>query len=110
MMHKKVPGYLSKRVMDLEKYIDGVAEKLPLLIAFILPGGGRVGASLHHARTVCRRAERRIVAVSQSEYVPSDVLVYMNRLSDALFTMARFANVKDKHKEILWDKRGSING
>lgn len=108
LMHKKVPGYLNKRVTEIEKYIDGVAEHLPLLIAFILPGGGRVGASLHHARTVCRRAERRIVEIAQSEYVPPDVLVYMNRLSDALFTMARYANLKDKHKEILWDKRGSV--
>ena len=108
MMHKKVPGYLSRRVTELETYIDGVAKYLALLTAFILPGGGKVGAALHHARTVCRRAERRIVDVAQSEHVPPDVLVYMNRLSDVLFVMARFANLKDKHKEILWDKRGSV--
>lgn len=109
-MHKKLPGYLSKRTKEIEKYIDGVSEKLQILTAFILPGGSIVGANLHHARTVARRAERRIVALSEKEFVPDDVLIYMNRLSDLLFTMARFANKEDKHKEILWNKRGTLEG
>lgn len=108
IMHKKLPGYLEKRTKEIEKYIDKVAEKLKLLTAFILPGGGEVGARLHHARTVARRAERRIVTLSEKEFVPKDVLAYMNRLSDLLFTMARFANKQDKHKEILWNKRGVL--
>lgn len=108
VIHEKLPGYLHRRTIELEKFIDGIAEHLELLTAFILPGGSNVGSRLHHARTVARRAERRIVALSEKEYVPADVLMYMNRLSDALFTMARFANHKDKHKEILWNKRGVL--
>lgn len=108
VMHKKLPLYLKKRTDELEKYINSVAEKLPLLIAFILPGGGTVGSSLHHARTVCRRAERRVVALAKKESVVPEILIYLNRLSDVMFTMARFANLKDKHKEILWNKRGTL--
>lgn len=105
-MHKKLPGYLQKRTEEIEKYIDAVAETLEILTAFILPGGSIVASHLHHARTVARRAERRIVTLGEKEYIPEDMRVYMNRLSDLLFTMARFANKEDKHKEIRWDKRG----
>ena len=108
VMHEKLPGYLQRRTEEIEKYIDALAQKLEILTAFILPGGSIVASNLHHARTVARRAERRIVTLAEKEYVPSDLRVYMNRLSDLLFTMARLANKQDKHKEIRWDKRGSL--
>lgn len=103
-IQKELPHYLHKRVEELEQYIDDLTEKLPPLQAFILPGGGRAGSLLHQARTICRRAERRIVALAKKEQIPFEILIYMNRLSDLLFTMARFVNHKEKHKEILWNK------
>lgn len=103
-IQKELPQYLYKRVEEMEHAIDALTEEMPSLRAFILPGGGRGGALLHQARTVCRRAERRIVGLAQRERVPSEILTYMNRLSDLLFTMARFVNHKEKHKEILWNK------
>ena len=95
---------LEKRVMDFEKLIDRMAGKLPTLRNFILPGGGKAGATLHHARTVCRRAERRLVGLQQDEEIDEHVVKYVNRLSDLLFTMARFVNRKDKQKETIWVK------
>ena len=95
---------LDQRVEDFEKMIDEMTGKLPPLQNFILPGGGGAGSVLHFARTVCRRAERRIVALSEKGKVSSDIIVYLNRLSDLLFTMARFVNYKEKKKEIVWIK------
>ncbi|MBI1982528.1 MAG: cob(I)yrinic acid a,c-diamide adenosyltransferase [Candidatus Levybacteria bacterium] len=98
---EKVQG-LGKRVKEFEKMIDEMTEKLPPLQNFILPGGGGTGSALHFARTACRRAERRVVALSEKEKVSLDIIVYLNRLSDLLFTMARFVNHKEKHREIFW--------
>lgn len=95
---------LSQRVEQFEKLIDQLAEKLPELRNFILPGGGKIGASLHLARSICRRAERRIVELNKRENVPNDILIYFNRLSDLLFTMARIVNYKEKQKEVVWNK------
>ena len=95
---------LGKRVDEFEKMIDSLTKKLPQLRNFILPGGGRAGSGLHFARTVCRRAERRIVDLSQREHVDSAVIMYCNRLSDLLFTMARFINMKENKQEIVWHK------
>lgn len=94
--------HLPKRVEELEKYIDLLTAKLPELRNFILPGGGKAGAFLHQARTVCRRAERRLVALANKEEVDDSILKYFNRLSDALFTMARFVNHREKKKETIW--------
>lgn len=91
-----------KRAKEIEKQIDEMTKKLPKLMNFILPGGSETGASLHLARTVCRRAERQIVALSKKEKVSSSVLIYINRLSDLLFTMARFVNLAEKKKEVVW--------
>jgi len=95
---------LEKRVSEFEKDIDMMTKKLPELRNFILPGGSRAGATLHHARTVCRRAERRLVGLQQDEEIDEHLVKYINRLSDLLFTMARFVNHKDKQKETLWTK------
>jgi cob(I)alamin adenosyltransferase len=80
---------------QLEEWIDACDEELEPLEAFILPGGGEAGATLHHARAVCRRAERRAVALGQAEEVNGEAIRYINRLSDALFTFARLANARD---------------
>ncbi len=103
--NKKLEEYLRKRVKDFEKQIDSLSEKLPELMNFILPGGGKGGSLLHLTRTVCRRSERRVVELSEKESVSKETLIYINRLSDLLFTLARFINYKDKKKEIIWSTR-----
>lgn len=97
--------YLSKRVKEFEKFIDQMTEQMPALKNFILPSGGKTGAFLHLARAVCRRAERRIVALNNKQKIDNNIIIYLNRLSDLLFTMARFANFKEKKKEIIWRGR-----
>jgi cob(I)alamin adenosyltransferase len=80
---------------ELEEWIDAHEEELPPLESFILPGGSESGASLHHARAVCRRAERRSVALAAEENINDAVIQYLNRLSDALFVLARVVNERD---------------
>jgi cob(I)alamin adenosyltransferase len=96
---------LSKRPEDFEKQIDRLTSQMPVLTQFILPGGGIGGAFLHVARTVARRAERKIVAISRNEEIDPLVLIYLNRLSDLLFTYARYVNFKEKIKEKVWRKK-----
>lgn len=88
----------------LEKQIDEYTAELPPLENFILPGGSKGGAFLHIARTVCRRAERLCVKLSNEEKVNNHTLKYLNRLSDFLFTAARLANNLDGKKEMIWKK------
>lgn len=95
-------SFLSERVSDFEKLIDSQDKILPPLSNFILPGGGRAGASLHQARTVCRRVERGLVALMQKSEVDENVVKYINRLSDLLFSTARFVNHKEHKKETIW--------
>lgn len=94
---------LPERVTDFEMMIDSQAEALPELRNFILPSGGVAGSHLHHARTVCRRAERRLVALMQEEEIDSNVVTYVNRLSDLLFSLARFVNHSERKAEIIWN-------
>ena len=103
--NKKIDVYLEKRVREFENLIDGWTKKLPKLNHFILPGGGKAGSALHLSRTICRRAERRVVDLSKKETVDQNVIMYLNRLSDLLFTMARFANKIEKHKDLVWFKK-----
>jgi cob(I)alamin adenosyltransferase len=91
-----------QRVGDLERAIDRFEEELPPLKHFILPGGCDPGARLHLARTVCRRAERRIAALAAEEEIPAVILAYMNRLSDLLFVLARLVNRRAGAEEIAW--------
>jgi cob(I)alamin adenosyltransferase len=88
-------------IARLESTIDRLEAELPPLRRFILPGGSPAGAALHLARTVCRRAERRVVALG-SEAVEPLVLVYLNRLSDLLFVMARAVNHRSRVPEVEW--------
>lgn len=102
--HKNLGEYLKKRVLEFEKEIDILTKNLPELENFIMPGG-KTGAYFHYGRTVARRAERRIVALIEKEKILEEILVYLNRLSDLLFTFARNINYKEKQKEIIWKKR-----
>jgi len=95
---------LKDRVKDFENSIDKMTESLPALSNFILPGGGKTGAVLHFARTVARRAERKVASLDEKEKVDNSVIMYLNRLSDLLFTMARFVNYREKQNEIVWKK------
>jgi cob(I)alamin adenosyltransferase len=91
-----------ERVTALENAIDEFETELPPLRQFILAGGGNAGALLHIARTVCRRAERRVVSLSEKVEVNPIVIEYLNRLSDFLFVMARVMNHREGKQEILW--------
>lgn len=88
-------------VARLEHWIDSLEERLPPLRRFILAGGSPAGAALHVARTVCRRAERAVVGLGE-QAVDAEVIVYLNRLSDLLFVMARAANHRAGAPEIEW--------
>jgi len=90
------------RVAALERAIDEAEAKLPALTSFVLPGGSPKAAALHLARTVCRRAERAVVHLSHAEPVPPGMIVYLNRLSDLLFTLARQANQRAGNPDIIW--------
>jgi len=89
------------QVERLERWCDEVNEQLPDLTSFILPAGSPAAAALHHARTVCRRAERATVALADAETVTPEALAYLNRLSDLLFILARAAN-RDAGGDVLW--------
>jgi cob(I)alamin adenosyltransferase len=85
----------------LEKTIDEFNERLQPLKSFILPGGSPAAAWCHLARTVCRRAERNVVTLAQKEKINPQVIIYLNRLSDLLFVLARVCN-DDGKKDVLW--------
>ncbi len=87
----------------LEARIDAMTETLPPLRAFILPGGAPVAATIHIARTVCRRAERLVVMLAENEAIGEHVLPYLNRLSDYLFTLARAENAAAGVPDVIWD-------
>ena len=90
------------RVAELEAAIDAGEAELEPLRAFILPGGTPKAAALHVARTVCRRAERRVVALAHEVEIPALVVMYLNRLSDLLFVLARVANRRAGAGEVTW--------
>ena len=91
-----------EKLTAMEKGIDELDEMTPKMKAFILPGGTALAAQAHVARTVCRRAERRILALASKEYVDYAVIRYVNRLSDYLFIASRFINHKAGVEEITW--------
>ncbi len=90
------------RISELERAIDEGDTELAPLRSFILPGGSPKAAALHVARTVCRRAERRVVALESDMEIPPLVVIYLNRLSDLLFTLARVANKRGGVGEVTW--------
>ena len=91
-----------RRIAALEHAIDECETELEPLKSFIIPGGSRKGAVLHVARTVCRRAERRVVRLQHEVEIPALVVIYLNRLSDLLFMLARVANVRTGAGEVTW--------
>ena len=99
------PRMETRHVEALEKLMDRLSEQLPPLENFILPGGSPGAAALHVARTVCRRAERRVIALSRLEAVGPETVRYLNRLSDALFVLARHENRQRGVEDVLWDSR-----
>ena len=90
-------------VLRIEKEIDKLDEQLPELRAFIIPGGARGAAVCHVCRTICRRAERRILVLSETCTISPELLAYVNRLSDYLFVLSRKINFEEQNNEIFWD-------
>jgi cob(I)alamin adenosyltransferase len=102
-----IPGHRAIEdsfVARLERQLDTFNADLPPLKDFILPGGGQAAAACHLARTVVRRAERRVCALADVEEVRSEVLQYLNRLSDLLFVIARRQAREETGQEVIWDR------
>lgn len=100
-----IPGHAilaDSHVTRLESVLDTLNATLPALKDFILPGGSRAAALAHVARTVCRRAERRVITLSKSESVPALACPYLNRLSDLLFVASRVLNLGHAGGDVLW--------
>jgi len=100
-----VPRVEKRHVDALEELMDRLSTELAPLENFVLPGGAPAAVQLHLARTVCRRAERQLVALAAAEAVGEQTIPYLNRLSDALFVMARFENKRQGVPDVLWDSR-----
>ncbi|WP_294537865.1 cob(I)yrinic acid a,c-diamide adenosyltransferase [uncultured Bacteroides sp.] len=94
---------MKEDVEKIEQEIDRLDEKLPPIRAFVLPGGCRSAAVCHVCRTVCRRAERRILTLSETCKISPEVLSFVNRLSDYLFVLSRKLNLDGQNNEIFWD-------
>ncbi len=92
----------SDRVAQFEQLMDDADKELPPLRAFVLPAGTPKAAALHLARTVCRRAERSVVSLAREAEVHELFIIYLNRLSDLLFTLARVANHRDGAGDVTW--------
>ncbi len=99
---EQMPQVTDVDVEALEASIDRHNEDLPSLRSFVLPGGNRLNVELHVARTVCRRAERCMVALNEHEKVSDAALSYVNRLSDALFVWSRWASYLGERAEVVW--------
>ena len=93
-------------IRTLEKGIDAMTAKIPPLSAFIFPGGSPAAAQIHVARAVCRRAEREVITAAGKEAIPHEAIVFLNRLSDYLFTLARYENFLSGVPEPMWIPAG----
>jgi cob(I)alamin adenosyltransferase len=100
---RRLPSVEESHIRQMEALIDELARELGPLEDFILPGGSPGASALHVARSVCRRAERRVVALKRREAVGPHVVAFLNRLSDLLFVAARYENRKRGHRETLWE-------
>jgi len=107
---RNMPQVAARDVVRLEKLIDRCQQELKPLKEFILPGGGKVSGFLHQARTVCRRAERLCVALSKVEPVDPLIIQFVNRLSDALFVLARWVAKTQGEPEFLWERNVAEQG
>ncbi|XP_056273980.1 corrinoid adenosyltransferase isoform X2 [Pseudoliparis swirei] len=102
--HMKKTTFTAQPTADLENWIDKFTEELPPLTNFILPSGGKGSAALHLARTVCRRAERSVAPIVRTGEADPDVAKFLNRLSDYLFTAARYAASKEGKEETIYKR------
>ncbi|XP_060927773.1 corrinoid adenosyltransferase isoform X1 [Limanda limanda] len=102
--HTKKTQFSAQPITDLETWIDNFTKELPPLTNFILPSGGKSSAALHLARTVCRRAERSVAPIVRSGEADPDVAKFLNRLSDYLFTVARYAAMKEGSEETIYKR------
>jgi cob(I)alamin adenosyltransferase len=103
-----IPGYVlvrEQQVAALDEWLEHYNADLPPLKEFILPGGCKAAGWCHIARTTCRRAERAVVALAETEAVSAHVLQYLNRLSDLLFVLARHLNRNAQHSDTLWRRQ-----
>ncbi len=104
---KNMPKVGEQDVTKLEKTIDRCQKELAPLKEFILPGGGKVSGFLHQARTICRRAERICIRLAKEEPVDAQINIFLNRLSDALFVLARWVAKTQGDAEFLWERTTS---
>jgi len=104
---RNMPSIGAEDVTRIEVLIDGWQKELAPLREFILPGGGVMAGSLHLARTICRRAERRCVSLMRKEGVDPSIIIFLNRLSDALFVFARWVAYRLGDEEVLWERTSS---
>jgi cob(I)alamin adenosyltransferase len=104
-LEKKSNRVTTEMILFLEKEIDRLEEKLPSITYFILPGGDLIASQVHLARAICRRAETNIVRLSEVEDINNECLIYMNRLSDLLFVIARTINKRKKISDVAWKNR-----
>ena len=101
---ENIPRISSGNISYLENSIDRFEVQLPELKQFILPGGTKGASLLHFARSVCRRGERLVVSLSKNVSISYDIVIYLNRLSDLLFVLARFENFVQNFPDINWEK------
>ena len=99
------PRILPSHVTSLEAFIDACESDLEPLRNFILPAGCTTASHLHFARTVCRRAERRVLELAETEPVPTSIAVYLNRLGDLLFVLARMENKHHGSPDVRWEQQ-----
>jgi cob(I)alamin adenosyltransferase len=109
-VHPRQARITDAEVKCLEAEMDRINAELPALRSFVLPGATRLNADLHICRTVCRRAEREVVALARVEPVPPEAVRYLNRLGDALFVWSRWAAHAGGAPEILWEPNQSASG
>lgn len=101
--HDAIRRFEPQDAEPLERLIDDLDANLEQLMSFIIPGGSAVAARLHFARTICRRAERAVVRLSRNEDIGEGTIIYLNRLSDLLFVLARYANHRAHVTETKWN-------
>jgi cob(I)alamin adenosyltransferase len=109
-VHTRQARVTEVEIAQLEAEIDKMNEGLPELRSFVLPGGCRLNAELHVCRTVCRRAERVVIALARGEQVPGEAVRYLNRLGDALFVWSRWASHQAGVAETLWEPNRAASG
>ena len=100
----EVPGLTQDNISEMESWIDFMDDQLPKLNNFIIPGGCKASAKANMARTVCRRAERRVIQLADQEEINMLIVSYLNRLSDYLFVIGRYLNKFANFEEITWHK------